>query len=137
MLITPGSIGSTGVGGFGFTGLDGTSLQLVNRVAPSANVAACPNATGIKPNGSLLYSWESVPQIPHPSTFTRISPSPTSGMGNSFTSYFSNAVSMATLAVFGICPCVPDAAAAPAVMPRSIMLSSTCFTTWETKSLPV
>ena len=67
-------------------------------------VPSCPNTTGIKLNGSFLYSWASVPQIPHPSTFTKISPSPISGIGYSFNSIFPNSVIIATLAVFGTEP---------------------------------
>ena len=81
-------------------------------------VPSCPKATGIKLNGSLLNSCASVPQTPQPSTLTRISSSPTSGIGNSLISNFSNSVSIATCAVEGI-P-VPDAlaaGAAPAALP--------------------
>ena len=90
-------------------------------------VPSCPRATGISPKGSLLNSWASVPQTPHPSTFTSISPSPTSGMGNSFTSKCSRPVSIATCAVFGMEPPAvrfspPDA------LPMPDILASTCFT---------
>ena len=46
-------------------------------------VPSWPSWTGQNPKGSPLYSCTSVPQMPHPSTFTRISSSPISGIGSS------------------------------------------------------
>ena len=115
----------------GFPALSAFTFLPIFTISP---VPSWPKATGMSPKGSLLNSWASVPQMPQPSTFTRISPSPTSGIGNSFTSYFSNAVSIATLAVFGTEPpdVFPDAWLIPLAAPPFIMLSSTCFTTAST-----
>ena len=114
----------------GFPALSTLTFLPIFTISP---VPSCPRATGINPNGSLLNSCASVPQTPQPSTLTRISPSPSSGIGNSLISKCSRDVSIATCAVFGIAWLAgAGALAAGAATGDFNIFSSTCFTTSST-----
>ena len=101
-----------------FRGLPAVSHLIFLPSATISPVPSWPRTTGARPKGSPFHSWTSVPQTPQPSTLTRMSLSPTWGMGNSLTSMVLGPVSMATRAVAGM-PAAFFGAEAPPIWVRT------------------
>ena len=89
---------------------------------------SCPNTTGIRENGSPLYSCTSVPQIPQPSTFISISSSDILGRLNSLTSIFLAPVKTAAFADVGTVPLVIFESLAPFISVKTCFIISSILT---------